>query len=392
MKKIITMLIITCLPVLVFGQDAELVKKAQAGDAWAQYSLARKLKDKDNEKYAYWLKKVAGNTTSKDQLAIVDAQHDLGEAYRYGKYGFPKDEQEYLKWTKKSANNGYSPACFSLGLHFKSTGNRQEAIYWLKKGMDIEWENCKEEDKYCAEALSELGVSYHPGNAGNSSGSYREKSSSSASEDTPLFSGTYTISGTGYSSTGTVNGIEIPGNKVEIYRNYIKVNGNKCEPAKYYGEWTWYDAGYYGFYAVGPGYKMNQITVTPFGNVQTPMYLEDGSEYTNQNGGQYNSSGNTGSGNVRNNSSSTFDYQSQYRRYERLAESAYNSLTTLGTRYSNNGQTSGTTGNRSNVGGNIVTLKRNLRDAQRNMQRIRNEAAQHGITIAQSSWETATVQ
>ena len=191
---------------------------------------------------------------------------------------------------------------------------------------------------------------------------------------------------------GQINGIEAPGQTVEIYRDYIKVNGSKCKPTKYYGEWTWYDGGWYGIYAVGPGYQMKNIIQNPYGDVYLPMYLEDGSEYANQSGSTYDSSGYTGGSNSGNSSSSTFDYESQYRRYERLAQGAYNSLTTLGSQYNNNGQISGTIGNRSNIGGNVVTLKRNLRDAQKNMQRIRNEASQHGVTIPQSSWETATVQ
>ena len=137
---------------------------------------------------------------------------------------------------------------------------------------------------------------------------------------------------------------------------------------------------------------MKNIIQNPYGDVYLPMYLEDGSEYANQSGSTYDSSGYTGGSNSGNSSSSTFDYESQYRRYERLAQGAYNSLTTLGSQYNNNGQISGTIGNRSNIGGNVVTLKRNLRDAQKNMQRIRNEASQHGVTIPQSSWETATVQ
>lgn len=437
-KRCVSIMIMLWIPVMMFGQDAELLKKAEAGDAWAQYEVANHFLPKthsiseegmswliksaengvpfaqrqlinayecgwyglaeNDEKYVYWLKKCAENTnifTTLDKHEITWAQYELGELYNYGRKGLPKDKYEYLKWAKKSANNGYKTACYSLGLHFQEKGEREEAIYWLKKGMDLYWDEYHEEDEFCAKSLRELNVSYHPGSSKrSSSGSSMAESSSSSStsSDTPLFKGTYTISGTGYSAMGQINGIEAPGQTVEIYRDYIKVNGSKCKPTKYYGEWTWYDGGWYGIYAVGPGYQMKNIIQNPYGDVYLPMYLEDGSEYANQSGSTYDSSGYTGGSNSGNSSSSTFDYESQYRRYERLAQGAYNSLTTLGSQYNNNGQISGTIGNRSNIGGNVVTLKRNLRDAQKNMQRIRNEASQHGVTIPQSSWETATVQ
>lgn len=43
-------------------------------------------------------------------------------------------------------------------------------------------------------------------------------------------------------------------------------------------------------------------------------------------------------------------------------------------------------------GSNYVQMKKNLRDAQREMQRIRRTAASNGVTIQQSKWETATVR
>lgn len=133
---------------------------------------------------------------------------------------------------------------------------------------------------------------------------------------------------------GQINGMELTGQEVEIYRDYIKVNGKKCKATKYYGEWTWYDDGIYGSYAVGPGYQMKNIIQNPYGDIQVPMYLENGTEYANQSGSTYDSSGYTGGSNSGNSSSSTFDYQTQYRRYERLAQGAYNSLTTLGSQCS----------------------------------------------------------
>lgn len=90
-------------------------------------------------------------------------------------------------------------------------------------------------------------------------------------------------------------------------------------------------------------------------------------------------------------SNANYSYEDTYRRYERLAESHYNSLTTLGYRSQNSNGISGGTGGMTNVGGSIVTMKMNLLNAQKEMRRVRQEAAQNGVIIQQSHWETATV-
>lgn len=86
------------------------------------------------------------------------------------------------------------------------------------------------------------------------------------------------------------------------------------------------------------------------------------------------------------------NYQSQYDMWARRAESNYNSLTNLGySATSKKGNKSGGT-LQSMSGGNYVQMKKNLRDAQREMQRIRHTAARNGVTIQQSPWETASVR
>lgn len=161
MNRILVLFIAFCLSALSYGQNAETLRKANAGDAKAQYDIAETYLDgmygaeKNDEKYVYWLKKSANN-------GYARAQYNLGELYCYGEHGVYKDKSEYLRWAKKAAYNGYEPACHSLGLHFKEI-DKQEAIYWLKKGMDLYWKNYKEENESCAEALRKLGVYYHPG-------------------------------------------------------------------------------------------------------------------------------------------------------------------------------------------------------------------------------------
>lgn len=84
-------------------------------------------------------------------------------------------------------------------------------------------------------------------------------------------------------------------------------------------------------------------------------------------------------------------YQEQYTNWERRAQSAYESLTTLGSRTKRNGQeTSGSTG-QSMSSSNYTRQKQCLREAQREMQSIRSKARKDGVTIPQSHWETVTV-
>ena len=90
-------------------------------------------------------------------------------------------------------------------------------------------------------------------------------------------------------------------------------------------------------------------------------------------------------------STSSHDYQSEYNRWANLAERHYNSLTNLGYRAKHKDRSrSGSTLSSMN-GGNYVQMKKSFRDAQHEMQRIRRKAAQNGVTITPSPWETATV-
>ena len=113
---------------------------------------------------------------------------------------------------------------------------------------------------------------------------------------------------------------------------------------------------------------------------------------SNNNTNLYNSSSSfSESSNSASNSRDASMYTSIYKRWERNAESCYNSLTSTGTRYKdkdNNrkGSANGTWG-----GANYTMMKSNLREAQREMRKVREEARRKGISISQSKWETATV-
>lgn len=222
MKQIICFLLLLCCSIAAMGKDPDpaLLRKAQAGDAKAQYGLACfylpnsktvsaegikwltkaaengnamaqwKLQctykngwhglAKNDDKYVYWLTKLANNNDlAKYKFYIADGQYDLGELYEKGEHGLEKNISEYLKWAKKAVGNDSSSAAFSLGLYYKDLGDKQEAIYWFKKTMDIWWQKRHEEHDLAFDELRELGVTYHPaGNVGHSDMASRNSSAS----------------------------------------------------------------------------------------------------------------------------------------------------------------------------------------------------------------------
>ena len=97
------------------------------------------------------------------------------------------------------------------------------------------------------------------------------------------------------------------------------------------------------------------------------------------------------SGQVQSGMSASY-YQETYDRWARVAESAYRSLTATGISVHNRktdehaGSAAGTW-----QGSNYAGMKSELRQAQNAMRDVRNEAQRNGITIRQSTWETATV-
>lgn len=110
-----------------------------------------------------------------------------------------------------------------------------------------------------------------------------------------------------------------------------------------------------------------------------------GSGYSN--GGYYGGGSSSGGGTGK----SASYYQSQYDRWANLAQRHYNSLTTTGYRYKNkSGENKGSTMSGMSSS-NYTRQKKSLREAQREMKKIRDEARRNGITIRQSQWETATV-
>lgn len=87
--------------------SAELVRKAEAGDAEAQYNLGQCYENgqvgiKDNKEAVKWYTKSAEQGNAK-------AQCNLGGWY-YNGTGVAKDEKEAVKWYTKAAEQNYEDA------------------------------------------------------------------------------------------------------------------------------------------------------------------------------------------------------------------------------------------------------------------------------------------
>jgi TPR repeat protein len=114
------------------GYTATLIKKAESGDATAQFELGVKYRfgqgvSKDELEAARWFRKAA---EQKNALA----QFNLGMAYTNGE-GVPKNEAEAVRWYRKAAEQGNAEALHSLGVAYVNgvgvPKNENEAYFWL---------------------------------------------------------------------------------------------------------------------------------------------------------------------------------------------------------------------------------------------------------------------
>lgn len=324
MRKFILFICFSCFTFMAWGQDSELIRKAESGDAEAQYELGNNYYfgsrgfSKNEEEADKWFLKAAEQGHAK-------AQYKLGNNYYYG-WGVPKNRAKAESWFLKSAAQGYDGAYFSLGLFYKGD-NKDEAIYWFKKYMDAWYAKHGEECEATAKNLRELGVYYHPASkssssvasasrssssSSSSSGSSYSSSSSSSAEEELLYEGTYTQSSQGYCpQTGTYTDAIGPGfqNHVKIYDSYITVNGQEYKYVRTSGAWKIYKSDLYGltqYYKVNPNnFEMSYYTsgYSPLGGELTTVYeVKKGEAIFNihQNnpaayGGGYSTGGGTGS-------------------------------------------------------------------------------------------------
>lgn len=92
------------------------------------------------------------------------------------------------------------------------------------------------------------------------------------------------------------------------------------------------------------------------------------------------------------NSNGSYSPVEQYRRWEKIVESNYNTLSIGGYSSTNDsGTPSGKAGEMWSSGGSYTTIKQNMRKAQEEMRKCRKEAAAIGINITPSKWENADI-
>lgn len=333
MRKFILLVCFSCFAFMAWGQDSELIRKAESGDVEAQFELGWNYYygasgfDKNYEKAAKWCLKAA-------EQGHAAAQYEIGFYYNWGK-GVTENKIKAEAWFLKSASQGFISAYSSLGSLYKDN-NKEKAIYWLKKYMDAWYAEYGEESKSTAEKLQELGIDYHPGsksssitstssssNSRSSSSSSSYSSSSSSSDDGLLYEGVYTRSSQGYCpQTGLYTDAIGPGFQlhIKIYDSYIIVIGARCEYVRTSGGWKIYEGntmfGGTEYYKVNPNnYEMSYYTYSsnPYtgGGITLVYEMKKGDAVfdirqnnTNTYGSGY-SSGSSSSGSNHNRSTST---------------------------------------------------------------------------------------
>ena len=224
MKRLFIYLILACTAFTAWGQTInELLPKANAGDAQAQYelgyayyfgtngcekdytkafkwysaaarqghakaqfglggcySLGRGV-DKDYEQQVYWYKKAA-------EQGLAEAQTALGECYMYGD-GVPLDKKEAEKWFVKAAKQGDEYACLNLGNLYKTDDKTSKAISYFKKHQDLWLKKHGEVNVVVYNILKEMGIEYNPGpplsSPNNNMASRQESADSQAAPTNP---------------------------------------------------------------------------------------------------------------------------------------------------------------------------------------------------------------
>ena len=118
-----------------YSQD--LVKRAEAGDAKAQYNLG--VCYAKGEGVTKEFKDAVSWWTKAAEQDFVLAQHDLGNCY-YNGDGINKDYKEAVMWYTKSSVKGYAASQYNLGnCYFYGTGvgkDEKEAVKWYTKSAE----------------------------------------------------------------------------------------------------------------------------------------------------------------------------------------------------------------------------------------------------------------
>ncbi len=66
----------------------------------------------------------------------ADAMFNLGQAYKLGRGGLPKDSVVARDWYRRAAAKGHLPAAANLGILLFQAGEKPEALRWLRTAAD----------------------------------------------------------------------------------------------------------------------------------------------------------------------------------------------------------------------------------------------------------------
>lgn len=114
-------------------ETREVLLKAQAGDANAQYLLGRahqlgRSVARSDAEAAKWIRKAA------DQGHVL-AEMSLANMYFQGE-GVPRDDNEGMRWMRKAADHRDAMAQFMLGYLLEQRGKASEAASWYRKAAE----------------------------------------------------------------------------------------------------------------------------------------------------------------------------------------------------------------------------------------------------------------
>jgi len=165
MKQILVVLVAAMLGTSAWAQESEmdsssaepysreLVKKAETGDAKAQYSLGwayflgckeppiksrgglvmiRTILMQNTSVATDWFKKSA-------EQGYAEAQYMLGRCYSTGN-GIEENEEASFQWYKKAAEQGFAKAEYALGVIYEdgkgAPKDEKEAVNWFKRSAE----------------------------------------------------------------------------------------------------------------------------------------------------------------------------------------------------------------------------------------------------------------
>ena len=116
------------------------IKGKEAGDVLAALNVAYSLPKNSDERNRICFE-LFEDVLKLSEDGDVFAQNELGDMYLYG-YGIKEDEEEGMKWLKKSAEAGNWGTMHKLGNRYYNQGNYGEAVEWYRKSFDkgFDWD------------------------------------------------------------------------------------------------------------------------------------------------------------------------------------------------------------------------------------------------------------